>query len=57
VPEHLKEAAKPAPCGKCGGRGHLPEFAHRSGGTCFACEGTGIRIAPVSYGGDSVDAF
>lgn len=36
-----------APCGKCGGRGSLPQlqtWRSRAGGRCFTCKGTG-RIA------------
>jgi hypothetical protein len=57
VPDHLKEAAKPEPCGKCNGRGILPEFNHVSGGVCFACEGTGIRTIKAVHGADLEEAF
>lgn len=33
-------------CPKCGGRGHIPEYAHVSGGSCFACSGTGESMGP-----------
>ena len=29
-------------CGKCGGKGRLPEYAHIEGGVCFQCRGTGV---------------
>jgi hypothetical protein len=29
-------------CGKCEGKGILPEYRHIAGGTCFACKGRGI---------------
>ena len=29
-------------CPKCMGEGRLPQFAHRKGGECFTCGGSGI---------------
>jgi RecJ-like exonuclease len=28
-------------CGKCNGRGHIPQFSHIAGGVCFNCSGKG----------------
>ena len=29
-------------CPKCAGSGNLPQFAHRKGGECYTCGGSGI---------------
>jgi hypothetical protein len=29
-------------CPKCMGEGRLPQFAHRNGGVCYTCGGSGI---------------
>ncbi len=29
-------------CPKCMGEGRIPQFAHRKGGECFTCGGTGV---------------
>lgn len=29
-------------CPKCMGEGRLSQFAHRNGGVCFTCGGTGV---------------
>jgi len=28
-------------CGNCGGTGHIAQFSHVSGGSCFKCSGSG----------------
>jgi hypothetical protein len=35
------------PCDRCGGRGHMKEYAHVSGGVCFECNGSGQQITKV----------
>ncbi len=32
-------------CPKCMGAGRLPQFAHRKGGECFTCGGSGVFAA------------
>lgn len=32
------------PCGRCGGSGYLPQYAHIEHGICFQCWGEGIEI-------------
>ena len=34
-------------CPRCGGRGHISEFKHVQGGTCFKCGGQGYNINGV----------
>jgi len=36
------------PCGRCGGTGTKPEFAHVDKGVCFSCRGTGFTSSIVS---------
>jgi hypothetical protein len=31
------------PCPRCGGVGFLAQFSHVQSGTCFACDGTGVK--------------
>lgn len=32
-------------CLKCGGRGRIVQYTHRSGGRCYSCEGFGCKKA------------
>ena len=36
-------------CGQCDGSGYIAQFSHISGGSCFACSGSG-RTQPRSKG-------
>lgn len=31
-------------CDKCGGTGYIKQFSGIENGTCFRCEGTGVRL-------------
>jgi hypothetical protein len=42
----IAEACANAPCLKCDGTGHRPEYAHVDGGMCWACNGHGRRFIP-----------
>lgn len=35
-------------CVRCSGRGHMPEFQHIAGGTCFECAGARGRTVNVA---------
>lgn len=36
-------------CGKCGGRGHLPEYAGIRQGVCFSCNGLGYTLRAANW--------
>lgn len=36
-------------CDRCGGSGKLPQFGYIADGTCFACNGSGKKLASLKY--------
>lgn len=47
--DEIKELIKqhietPVPCGKCAGKGIIPQFMYYAEGVCFDCAGTGLTF-------------